>query len=145
MKFCMSWHPLSTVGPRPLVRFGLNQVLVVIVPECQYCFTVMPCLKTDDFMKRGIRLISELDIWFKLVVFSIYRDRQRHIQGKIHRDSPNDYFRLILWFSGESWMKISQSKRLHMYRHLFDISANCFFVLSLSSWHLHSSQGTSGR
>jgi len=62
----------------------------VVIPECNYCFSVMSHLKTDDFMKRGLHLISELDICSKLVVFSIYRDSQGHIQGKIHRETQND-------------------------------------------------------
>lgn len=65
------------MGPKPVVIFGLNWALV----EHKYYFPITSILKKKENVvtswKRGIHLNSELGSWFKLVVFSIDRDRNR--------------------------------------------------------------------
>lgn len=81
MRFCKTWLTLRKMGPKPVVIFELNRVLVEVVPEHKYYFPVMSLLKRKENVmtswKRGIHLNFELGSWFKLVVFSIYRDRGR--------------------------------------------------------------------
>lgn len=47
-------HVLISLEHCRTQRFGLNQVLVVLVPGYKNCFIVMPHLKADDLMKREI-------------------------------------------------------------------------------------------